>query len=1066
MDKFLQRISIVVMLVAWQFGVSQTLSEKQKITDRYDLSELLRLENEYFQKISSEKDRVKELAASLNVPLIIEENGTYQELQKILPDGSLIYYTTFNVNAARSTRTNHLNSGGSLGLNLMGQNMTAHVWDGGLARTTHQEYDGAGGTNRFSIGDGTTTLHYHSAHVTGTIMASGVSANAKGMAPHARAIGYEWNNDLTEATTAAAGGMLISNHSYGFRSDLVPDYYFGAYITDSRDWDNLLFNAPYYLMVVAAGNDGNTNYNAAPLAGNSAYDKLTGHSTSKNNLVVANANDANIDNNGNLVSVTINSSSSEGPTDDYRIKPDITGNGTSVYSTYETSNTAYGTITGTSMASPNVAGSLLLLQQHYNNLNSAFMRAATLKGLVLHTADDAGSAGPDAIFGWGLLNAKKAAETITAKDNGSLIQELTLTSGQTYQFTVDSDGLNELRASISWTDRPGTATTQTNSPTKVLVNDLDLRITKGSTSYTPWRLTGVTTNGKGDNNSDPFERVEVAGATGTYTVTVSHKGTLTGGSQNYSLIVTGVSSTPVQCEATTPTGLSVDGVGSSTASLSWDAVAGATYDFRYRLVGASTWTTSAETSTSKSLSGLTANSQYEAQVRSNCDGGASSAYSASVNFTTTEVQINYCASASTNVNDEFIQRVQLNTINNPSGAQFYSNFTNISTNLNKSQAYTITVTPQWTGTTYNEGYSVWIDYNKDGDFTDSGEQVWSRTPTNASTVSGTFTVPAGASDGATRMRVSMKYNGVPTSCESFTYGEVEDYTVVIAASAPDTQAPSAPTNLAASNVAQTTLTLGWTASTDNVGVTGYDIFSGTTNIGSATGTTANITGLTANTSYTFTVKAKDAAGNVSGASNAVTVTTLASNPQLTLTIRFDNYPEETSWRIYSGSTIVASGGTYGSQPDGSTLNIPLNLAPACYTLVFYDTYGDGMCCSYGNGWYTLSQGSTVLVSGGTFTSSQSTSFCNNQSNNSTYASTETDDTNQHLKVYPNPVKEFLNVALNGFEAQTYQIMDMSGRVVMQGMYTEKLDVSRLDSGIYVLKLMIGEKSKSERFIKK
>ncbi len=1068
MDKFLLKISIIILLVAWQFGSAQTLAEKQKIVDRYDLGELLKLENEYFQRISSEKERVKKLAVSLNIPLIIEENGTYRELQKILPDGSLIYYTTFNVNAARSTRTNHLNSGGSLGLNLMGQNMTAHIWDGGLARTTHQEYDGAGGTDRFSIGDGTTGLHYHSAHVTGTIIASGVSANAKGMAPYARAIGYEWNNDLTEATNAASNGMLISNHSYGYDSSLVPDYYFGAYITESRDWDNLLFNAPYYLMVVAAGNDGNTNYNGAPLGGNSAYDKLTGHATSKNNLVVANANDANVDNNGNLISVSINSSSSEGPTDDYRIKPDITGNGTSVYSTYESSNTAYGTITGTSMASPNVAGSILLLQQHYNNLNSTFMRAATLKGLVLHTADDAGSTGPDAIFGWGLLNAKKAAETISAKDNGSIIQELTLTGGQTYQFTVDADGVNELRASISWTDRPGTATTQTNSTTPRLVNDLDLRVTKGSTTYLPWKLTGITTNAKVDNNLDPFERVDVSGASGTYTITVSHKGSLTGGSQNYSLIVTGVSTTPVECNATTPTGLSVDGVGSTTASLSWDAVTGASYDFRYRLVGASTWVTSSENSTSKSLSGLTSNSQYEAQVRSKCDGGATSDYSASVNFTTTETQINYCTSTSTNVNDEYIQRVQLNTINNPSGAQFYSDFTNISTNLSKSQSYTITVTPQWTGTTYNEGYAVWIDYNKDGDFTDSGELVWSRTPTNASSVSGTFTVPAGATEGATRMRVSMKYNAVPTSCETFTYGEVEDYTVIIGGTAPDTQAPTAPTNLTAANVAQTSLTLNWTASTDNVGVTGYDVFSGSTNIGTVTGTTANITGLTANTAYTFTVKAKDAAGNVSPSSNAVNVTTLGDNPQLVLSITFDNYPEETSWRIFKGSTIVASGGTYGSQPDGSTLNIPLTLSPDCYKLTFYDAYGDGMCCSYGNGSYTLKQGSTVLVSGGTFRSSQSTNFCTTQSNNnySTYASTETDDTQNHLKVYPNPVKDFLNIALNGFEAQTYQIIDMSGRLVMQGNYTEKLDVSRLDSGIYILKLMIGEKSKSERFVKK
>ena len=147
MDKFLLKAGVIMMLVAWQFAGGQTLSQKQQITDRYDLNELLRLQNEYYQKVGSEKERVRELATSLNIPLIVEENGTYKELQKILPDGSLIYYTTFNVGAARSTRTNHLNSGGSLGLNLMGQNMTAHIWDGGLARTTHQEYDGVGGTD-------------------------------------------------------------------------------------------------------------------------------------------------------------------------------------------------------------------------------------------------------------------------------------------------------------------------------------------------------------------------------------------------------------------------------------------------------------------------------------------------------------------------------------------------------------------------------------------------------------------------------------------------------------------------------------------------------------------------------------------------------------------------------------------------------------------------------------------------------------------------------------------------------------------------------------------------------
>lgn len=93
----------------------------------------------------------------------------------------------------------------------------------------------------------------------------------------------------------------------------------------------------------------------------------------------------------------------------------------------------------------------------------------------------------------------------------------------------------------------------------------------------------------------------------------------------------------------------------------------------------------------------------------------------------------------------------------------------------------------------------------------------------------------------------------------------------------DTQAPTAPANLTASNITTTSVQLSWTASTDNVGVTGYDIFRGTTNVGSTASTSFNVTGLTANTAYSFTVKAKDAAGNISAASNTVNVTTGTSS---------------------------------------------------------------------------------------------------------------------------------------------------------------------------------------------
>ncbi|WP_035091903.1 fibronectin type III domain-containing protein, partial [Aquimarina macrocephali] len=83
-------------------------------------------------------------------------------------------------------------------------------------------------------------------------------------------------------------------------------------------------------------------------------------------------------------------------------------------------------------------------------------------------------------------------------------------------------------------------------------------------------------------------------------------------------------------------------------------------------------------------------------------------------------------------------------------------------------------------------------------------------------------------------------------------------------------------SLAASNIGATTVDLSWTASTDNVGVTEYEIFQGGSSIGTSTTTSFSVTGLTASTAYSFTVKAKDAAGNVSANSNVANVTTTAT----------------------------------------------------------------------------------------------------------------------------------------------------------------------------------------------
>ena len=102
---------------------------------------------------------------------------------------------------------------------------------------------------------------------------------------------------------------------------------------------------------------------------------------------------------------------------------------------------------------------------------------------------------------------------------------------------------------------------------------------------------------------------------------------------------------------------------------------------------------------------------------------------------------------------------------------------------------------------------------------------------------------------------------------------------------------------------------------------------------------------------------------------------------VTVTINLDNYPEETSWQITDAGTVVASGGTYGSSPDGSTIAIAQCLPDGCYNFTIFDSYGDGLCCGYGNGDYSVTDSEgNVLASGASFGSSESSNFCVSGSN--------------------------------------------------------------------------------------
>ncbi len=253
--------------------------------------------------------------------------------------------------------------------------------------------------------------------------------------------------------------------------------------------------------------------------------------------------------------------------------------------------------------------------------------------------------------------------------------------------------------------------------------------------------------------------------------------------------------------ATAPTSLNTSGTDASSTNASWTAATADSFDLRYREVGTPTWTDILGiTSNPYQITGLSPNTTYEFQVKSYC-GSNSTAYSSSQQFTTTN--INYCNAQGGNISDEFIGIVTINgTSNNTVNATTsgYSDFTasTIFSDLDivsNATGNTINVTKVWPGSNYREAVTAWVDFNQNGTF-EGTEIIFSSSSSTNNPVSGTFNVPSDAALGTTRMRVLMKYysgagNNANNPCETFNYGEVEDYTINIVDETTNSEPPNA-----------------------------------------------------------------------------------------------------------------------------------------------------------------------------------------------------------------------------------------------------------------------------------
>ena len=449
-----------------------------------------------------------------------------------------------NTNAADTTNTDDLQTGGSLGLALNGSGFTVGVYDIGYVLKTHQEFtvSASDSTSRVSFPGGaniTSGWGDHATHVAGTIGARGADADAKGMATAVSIYSADVNassfNDFHNTLTSSdwynnALNFIASNHSYGANAGweyvnwsndigyiyvwygIIEDHInnssednsFGKYNSNSRNVDRAAYVRTDCLQCWAAGNDRNDNYGGLPtslthsgttydypiivyssynnawtlvstfldgttrkftwnnvsyaIPGSDGQDNgydtlLNGGTVAKNVLTVGAVNDITAD---PITAISETAFSGYGPCDDGRIKPDVVGNGASLYSPIDTNDTAYAQYSGTSMATPNVTGTVVLLTELYKSLTSnSTIRSATMRGLLCFTANNnLADSKPSYSLGYGVVDAKAAAQYLQSWNSNDYdhIKEYAHITSETNVIVKVNNASNKIRALLVWND--------------------------------------------------------------------------------------------------------------------------------------------------------------------------------------------------------------------------------------------------------------------------------------------------------------------------------------------------------------------------------------------------------------------------------------------------------------------------------------------------------------------------------------------------------------------------------------------------------------------------------------
>lgn len=377
---------------------------------------------------------------------------------------------------------------------LLGEDIIVGQWDGGMIGV-HQDLEG-----RISYHSGGYE-DFHSTHVAGTILGSGlINPYMEGMAPAATLWASDFDKPeseiVQEMNMAYGDGVRVTNNSWGYRIDpLFCDYHF-PYLASIQGFDRNAKEHPLLLHVFANGND-------QDICPGGFY---TGLWNMKNTLFVG------------AVSEDDNMSdfSSFGPTYDGRLIPHVSAVGVDVYSTVGVNS--YYSLEGTSMSAPGVTGTIALLQEHYKNINNdEYPTAALLKAIICNTARDKGNVGPDYKFGFGVIDALKAVESIS---NSYYIED-EVDKNQEKTFTIEvPQNTVQLKALLTYTDKEGSV-----MATQALVNNLSLSVEFNGETHLPWKLDYLNPNApatKGDVPWDNIKQVTIDNPTqGAYQIKVN-----------------------------------------------------------------------------------------------------------------------------------------------------------------------------------------------------------------------------------------------------------------------------------------------------------------------------------------------------------------------------------------------------------------------------------------------------------------------------------------------------------------------------------------------------------------